>query len=69
LAEVESAAKNLSTVLAGVSFEAGEATERALILAGQLEEASLSLVMVREEEAIMALRSECIICRLTIPRV
>jgi hypothetical protein len=69
LAEAESTAENLSTALAGVSIEAGEATERASILAGQLEEASLSLVMVREEEAAMVLRVGCTICRLVIPRV
>ena len=79
LAEAESTAENLSTALAGVSLEAEEATERASILAGQLEEASLSLVMAREEEAIMAPRdecttcrpmtSECTICRLVSPRV
>jgi hypothetical protein len=69
LAEAESTAENLSTALAGVSIEAGEATERASILAGQLEEASLSLVMAREEEAAMAPRVGCTICRLVTPRV
>ena len=69
LAEAESTAENLSTALAGVSLEAGEATERASILAGQLEEASLSLVMAREEEAAMAPRVGCTICRLMTPRV
>jgi hypothetical protein len=68
LAEAESTAENLSTALAGLSVEVGEATERASILAGQLEEASLSLVMAREEETTVAPRNECTICHLVTPR-
>jgi hypothetical protein len=52
-----------------VSLETEKAIKRVLILAGQLEEIFLSLIIVREEKAIIALRNECIICRLTIPRV
>jgi hypothetical protein len=55
--------------LAGLSVEIGETTERVLILVGQLEEASLSLMMVREEEVIIVLRVGCTICSLMFLRV
>jgi hypothetical protein len=64
LAEAENMAKNLSIALVELSVEIGEMIERVLILAGQLEEASLFLVMAREKEAIIALKNECIICHL-----
>jgi hypothetical protein len=69
LAEAESTAENLSTVLAGLSVEAEKAIKKASILAGQLEKASLSLVMAKEEEAAIAPKIGYIIYRLTIPRV
>jgi hypothetical protein len=69
LAEAENTAENLSTALAGLSVEAGKATKKASILAGQLEKASLSLVIVREEEVIMTPKNEYIICYLVIPRI
>jgi len=68
LAEIESTAENLLIALTGLSVEAGEITKKALILAGQLEEASLSLIMFKEKEAIMALKNEYIICRLIASR-
>jgi hypothetical protein len=69
LAEAENIAKNLSTALAGLSVKAREVTERVSILAGQLKEISLFLIITREEEAVMTLRNECIIYRLIIPRI
>jgi hypothetical protein len=57
------------TVLAGLSVEIREAIERASILAGQLKEISLSLIIAREEEIAIALRNECIIYRLVIPKI
>jgi hypothetical protein len=55
--------------LAGVSLEAGEATERALILTGQLEEVSLSLIMIKEKKAAIAPKVRYTICRLITPRI
>jgi hypothetical protein len=55
--------------LAKISLEAGKAIERVSILAGQLEEISLFLVIAREEKAVMALKVRCIICCLMILRV
>jgi hypothetical protein len=52
-----------------MSLEAGKAIEKALILAGQLEEVSLFLLTAREEKEIMAPKNEYIICRLVIPRI
>jgi len=49
LAEAESTAKNLSTALAEISIKTGKAIERASILTNQLKEASLSLIMAKEE--------------------
>jgi hypothetical protein len=69
LAEAESTAENLSTTLAGLNVETEKAIKRVSILAGQLEKASLFLAIIKEEEAIMALRNECIICRLMISRI
>jgi hypothetical protein len=65
LAEAESTVENLSIVLAGLNIEISETIERVSILARQLKEISLFLIIVREEEIIMALKSECTICRLT----
>jgi len=67
LAETESTAENLSIALTGLSVEIGEATERVSILAGQLEEASLFLIMVREEKAMITPKNECIIYHLMTP--
>jgi hypothetical protein len=69
LAEAESTAENLLIALAGLSIEAGKAIERVSILAGQLEKASLSLIMIREKKAIIALKNECIIYHLVTPRI
>jgi hypothetical protein len=69
LAEAENTAKNLSTALAKMSIKVRETIKRALILAGQLEEASLFLIIIREEEAVMVLRVGCTICRLVTLRV
>jgi hypothetical protein len=69
LAEAESTAENLSIALAGLSIKTGKAIKRASILAGQLKEVSLSLIMAREKKAVMVLRSEYTICRLIIPRI
>jgi hypothetical protein len=69
LAEAESTTENLSTALTGLSVETEEATEKASILAGQLEKTSLSLVIAREEEAAMVPRNECTICHLVTPRI
>jgi hypothetical protein len=68
LEEAENTAENLSAALAGLSVEAGEATERASILAGQLEEASLSLILPKEEEATGTPSNQCTICRLIAPQ-
>jgi hypothetical protein len=67
LAEAESTAENLSIALAGLSVEIGKAIKKASILAGQLEKASLFLVIVREEKVIIALKNEYIICHLVTP--
>ena len=69
MAEAEKTAGNLFTALIRMSLKAGEAIERALILVKQLEKVSLFLVIVREEKAIMALRNEYNICRLTTLRI
>jgi hypothetical protein len=69
LAEIESTTENLSIALAGLSVEAGKAIERISILAGQLKEASLSLVMARKKKAMIAPRNEYIICYLITPRI
>jgi hypothetical protein len=69
LAKAENTAENLSTTLAKVSIKVGKAIERASILAEQLEEISLSLVIIREEEAVMALKVGYIICRLVTLKV
>jgi hypothetical protein len=50
LEEAENTTENLSTVLAGLSVEAGKIIERALILTRQLEKASLSLILLKEKE-------------------
>jgi hypothetical protein len=55
--------------LTGISLEAGETTERVSILAGQLKEVSLFLMIAREEEAVRVLKVRYIICRLVTPRV
>jgi hypothetical protein len=68
LAEAESITKKLSTALAGLSVETGEVTEKASILAGQLEKTSLSLIITREEEAVITLKNEYIIYRLIASR-
>jgi hypothetical protein len=64
LAKAENTAENLSTTLTGLSVETGKATERASILAEQLEKTSLSLIMAREEKAIKVSKNECTICYL-----
>jgi hypothetical protein len=69
LIEVESTTENLSTVLARVSLKAGKVIKRVSILAGQLEKISLSLIMIREEEAVIALKIRCIICRLVTSKI
>jgi uncharacterized coiled-coil protein SlyX len=69
LAEAESTVKNLSTALAELSIKAEKAIERVSILAGQLKEISLSLIIIKEKEAAMALRVRYTIYRLMIPRV
>jgi hypothetical protein len=69
LAEAEETAGNLFTILVGMSLKVGEAIERASILIGQLKKVSLSLVIIREEEVIIALRTECIICHFITLRV
>jgi hypothetical protein len=69
LAKVESIVKNLSTVLAGLSVEAGKVIKKASILAGQLEEISLSLIMFREKDIIRAPGNEYIICHLMASRI
>jgi hypothetical protein len=69
LAETENTVKNLLIVLAGLSIKAKKAIKRVSILAGQLEKIFLSLVMAREKEAIIALRNEYTICRLTTLKV
>ena len=69
MAEVESTVKNLSTALAGLNIKTGKTIKRVSILAGQLKEISLFLIIAREKKVIMALKSECTICRLTILRI
>ena len=68
MAKAENTAENLSITLAGLSVEIRKATERASILAGQLEEISLSLVMARKKEITIAPRNEYIIYYLMTPR-
>ena len=50
--KAENTAENLSAALAGLNVEAGKVIERAAILAGQLEKAFLSLILLKEEEVI-----------------
>jgi hypothetical protein len=69
LAETENTTENLSTALAGISIKARETIKRASILAGQLEKISLSLVIIKKEEAAIAPRVRYTIYRLTIFRV
>jgi hypothetical protein len=69
LAEAKNTAENLSIALVGLNVEVGEVIERVSILAGQLEEASLFLVMVREKEVMIAPRNEYIICHLVTSRI
>jgi hypothetical protein len=69
LAEAENTAKNLSTILTGLSVETEKTTKRASILAGQLKETSLSLIITREKEAIIALKNEYTICYLVTPGI
>ena len=69
MAEAESTAENLSIILAGLSVEAGEAIKRVSILAGQLEEISLFLIMAREKEAAIISKIRYIIYRLMTLRV
>jgi hypothetical protein len=64
LEEAENMAKNLSAALAGLNVEAGKVTERVLILAGQLKEVSLSLILLKEKEATGVLDNKYIIYRL-----
>jgi hypothetical protein len=69
LAKIENTAENLSTVLIGVSLEAGKATEKISILARQLKKISLSLIMIRKEEAVIISKIRYIIYRLIIPKI
>jgi hypothetical protein len=62
-------AKNLSTALARINLKTEKATEKASILAKQLKETSLSLMIVKKEKAIITPRNKYIICRLITPRV
>jgi hypothetical protein len=55
LEKAENTVKNLSVVLAGLNVKAGEVIERALILAGQLKEIFLSLILLKEKEIIEVL--------------
>jgi hypothetical protein len=55
LEEAENTVKNLSVVLIGLNVEAGEIIKRALILARQLEEALLFLILLKEKEVTGAL--------------
>jgi hypothetical protein len=50
LEKAENTAENLSAVLAGLNVETGKAIKRTSILAGQLEEISLSLILLKKEE-------------------
>jgi hypothetical protein len=52
LEEAENTAENLLVVLAGLSVEVGKITERVSILAGQLKEVSLFLILLKKEEVI-----------------
>jgi hypothetical protein len=68
LTEAEKTAGNLSITLTGMSREAKKAIKRISILAEQLKEASLSLIMAGGKKVIMALKSECTICHLITSR-
>jgi uncharacterized coiled-coil protein SlyX len=68
LAEAENTAENLSTALAELSVKIGKTIKRVSILTGQLKKTSLSLVIAREKEAIIALKNECTIYYLITPR-
>jgi hypothetical protein len=69
LAEAESTAENLSTILAGMSIEVKKTIKRVSILIGQLEKVSLFLIIIREKEAAMAPKIGYTICRLVISRI
>jgi len=69
LTKAENTAKNLSTALTRISIKTRKAIKKVSILAGQLKKISLFLVIAREEEAIMALKNECTICRLIILKI
>jgi len=62
-------AENLSIILAGLSVEIKKAIKKASILAGQLEKASLFLIIAREKEAIIAPRNEYTIYYLMTPGI
>jgi hypothetical protein len=68
LEEAENTAKNLSAVLVGLSVEAGETIKRVSILTGQLEKASLFLILLREEKVTGIIGNEYIIYRLIVSR-
>jgi hypothetical protein len=55
--------------LAGISLKAEKAIKKASILAGQLKKISLSLMIIRKEEAVRALRVRYTIYRLMTPRI
>jgi hypothetical protein len=69
LAEAENTTENLSTALAGLSVETEKTIKKASILARQLKKMSLSLVIAREEKAIIALKNEYTIYHLVTPRI
>jgi hypothetical protein len=52
-----------------MNLKTGKTSKRALILAKQLEKASLSLVITKKEKIIIMLKNEYTICRLVFPRV
>jgi peroxiredoxin len=69
LAEAENTTKNLSTALAGMSIKTEKTIKRASILAKQLKEISLSLIMARKKKAAMIPKIEYTICRLMTPKI
>jgi hypothetical protein len=64
LEKTENTTENLLIVLAGLNVEAGKITEKVSILAGQLEKAFLSLILLKKEEITRVPGNEYTIYRL-----
>jgi uncharacterized coiled-coil protein SlyX len=69
LAEIESTIKNLSTALTEINIKIEKTIKRVSILIRQLKKISLSLIIVREKEAVIILKIGYTIYRLVTLKV